>query len=207
MSKKRIIWIIDDHRIVANGIAAILTDSASYQIQVFYEQLILLNCLQQHQPDLLIADYNMPGMDPVHFFSTIHTSYPSIKIIVLSMHDSPRIVQEAIHCGVNAFVLKQNPEQELQHAVEMVLAGASYFSSELIKSISRLQRQQENFQLTTREKEILQLLSKAFTSKEIAASLYISERTVETHRKNLLRKTGTSNTTALLTYARDHFFV
>ncbi|WP_290799165.1 LuxR C-terminal-related transcriptional regulator [Flavihumibacter sp. UBA7668] len=213
MKKRLCIWVIDDHKVVANGIAALLSEL--HCTRVFYEQEDLLNQLQlamlndtiELLPEILIADYHMPGRDPIDFFIAVRTCNPTIKIIVLSMHDSPKIVQDALQGGISGFVLKQNPEQELQIAIELVMNGGSYFSSELIKSMGRLQKQQENFQLTGREKEILNLLAKAFTSKEIASALFISERTVETHRTNLLRKTKTVNTTALLAYARDHFLL
>ncbi|RYE59382.1 MAG: response regulator transcription factor [Sphingobacteriales bacterium] len=128
---------------------------------------------------------------------------PELKIIVLSMHDEVVMIREMLSAGVDGYVLKKYAQQELVNAIETVNHGRQYWSSEVNRALlsSLLPQEMPENQITDRELEVLRLLAEELTSKQIADKLFISERTVETHRKNLMRKTGANNGIGLMRYA------
>ena len=201
------VLLIDDHQIVSAGIASLLSATGNYTVHVISDPTKALSYIHQHSPQLVISDYNMPGMNGVELVNTIRSVYPLLPVLILSMHDSPQIAMDIITSGANGYILKQNSTTELIRGIEQVLQGEIYYSAPISKLVVSKTLQQQVIHLTEREKQVLQLLAQARTSKAIAAELFISERTVETHRTNLLRKTNTSNTIALLDFARQHLGV
>ena len=159
--------------------------------------------LKQAHVDIMITDYSMPDMDGVTLVKKAKIQNPALKIIVLSMHDEVAMIKEMLNAGVDGYVLKKYAQQEIVNAIETVNNGRQYFSNEVNKALlsALLPQEMPENHVTERELEVLKLLAQELTSKQIAEKLFISERTVETHRKNLMRKTGASNAIGLVRYA------
>ena len=202
------ILLVDDHAIVMDGIAALLSGVKGVTVAGKagdgHEALALL---ERVPVDILITDHSMEGMDGLMLVRTVKKQYPHVKIIVLTMHDEPAIVNEVLRAGVDSYILKKYTHSELHMALEVIKEGGQFWSPEVNKILLRRVQPEANVQITDRELEVLKLLVNELSSREIAEKLFISERTVETHRKNLLRKTGSSNVVGLIKYAHTHGLV
>lgn len=201
-SRMRII-LVDDHAILLEGIKGLLQKEDDLQIvDTFPDGDKAIAFLKQNEVDLVITDFNMPGIDGLSFIQMIGRVKPDAYIIVLSMHDEVHVVKEILKTGVHGYVLKKDTHHELLKAIHEVRGGRIYLSSDINKMlIVNLQKPDEGRLLTDREKEILKLISKEYSNKQIAEELFISERTVETHRKNIFKKTGTSSLVGLIKFA------
>lgn len=168
----------------------------------------LLDALPKTKPHIALVDINMPGMQGAELTQKIKDSYPSLQVITLSMFDDAGHIMEMIEAGVSGYLLKNVNDKELVEAITQVNGGKMYFSSEVSEKITALVIQQqkkleepEQPKLTGRELEVLKLVADEHSNAEIADILFISERTVETHRKNMLRKTGNKTIVGLIKYA------
>ncbi len=194
--------LVDDHAIVLDGLEAVLRSEPDFSITKVNEALFALSHLKSQEFSLIITDYSMPDMDGLTLVKKARQIVPSIKIIMLSMHDEPHIIREVMNSGVNGYVLKKYAQQELMHAIRSVLGGHNYWSKEVSTALLKTEDIQNGTQnLTEREIEVLRLIVQEMTSKEIAEKLFLSERTVETHRKNMMRKTNVNSTVGLIKYA------
>ncbi|MBX2962384.1 MAG: response regulator transcription factor [Cyclobacteriaceae bacterium] len=195
--------LIDDHTILLDGIRALLEREGEHEILATATNAEEgLDLLRQHKPDLLITDFNLPGMDGLSLIRRVKQLFPEMKIVVLSMHDETHLVKEILKEGVNAYILKKDSHKELLEALRQVYDGKVFLSDEINKMlIKSLNNPDENRLLTDREREILKLIAKEYSNKQIAEELFISERTVETHRKNIFRKTGTTSLVGLIKFA------
>lgn len=199
------ILLVDDHAIVMEGLAHILNGEPMLDVVAQVTSgADALQLLKHTQVDIVIADHSMPGMTGRELAATIKKDHPAIGIIMLSMHDEPAIVREAIQSGIDGYILKKYSHQELLQAVEVVQKGGQFWSREVSKILVKGLTAEEQHALTDREMEVLQLLAREMNSREIANTLFISERTVETHRKNMLRKAGATTTVGLIKYAYTH---
>ncbi len=199
------ILLVDDHGILLDGLESILQERRDLVVGSRVNSGPAALELLAHQGfDLMITDYCMPGMDGLSLVKSVRTIRPDMKIIVLSMIDEPGEIRNIMVEGIDGYVLKKYARQELFRAIDTVMDDRQYWSPEACKAILTEPSPPAQPQLTAREIEILQLLTKELTSKEISQQIFISERTVETHRKNLLRKTGSSNTVGLIKYAYTH---
>ena len=201
------ILLVDDHAIVSDGLEAILKVVDGFEIvNKLTSGDFALAYLKQHEVDLVITDYSMPDMDGLTLVKKAKLIKPDIKIIVLSMHDEAPMIREMLAAGVDGYVLKKYAQQEIVNAIETVHNGRKYFSNEVNKALlsALLPQELSENSVTERELEVLKLLAEELTSKQIAEKLFISERTVETHRKNIFRKTGTQSIIGLLKYAYEH---
>lgn len=197
------IVLVDDHGIILDGVKSILSQRKELEV-VFstHRAEDALHYFKSNHADLLITDFNMPGMDGLTLIHTVKRILPNIKIIVLSMHDEVHLAKEILRSGVNGYVLKKDTQQELLTAIQEVQQGRVYLSNDINKLLIRnLDQPEEGKLLTDREREIVKLIAKEYNNKEIAEELFISERTVETHRKNIFRKTGTSSLVGLIKFA------
>ncbi len=197
------IFLTDDHEILLDGLRKIIGEEDDLEVvgsastvRDTLDQLTRLNV------DLLITDYNLPDDDGLALVRIVKRKYPELKIIVLSMHDEGHLVKEILKEGINGYVLKKDSHNELTNAIYAVKNGKIYLSSDVNTLLMKgLHGEGEQKLLTDREREILKLISKEYTNRMIAEELFISERTVETHRKNIFRKTGTNNMVGLIKYA------
>lgn len=189
--------ILDDHLILAEGLAKLIQEGADI-VGVFNDPDQLAQFIQENTVDLLITDYSMPKMNGVDVFLRLRKQVPNLKGVLLSMHDDIGLVKLALDKGMSGFILKSTSGPELLQALTKIKAGHTYVSAELT---ARLLHQTDKPLFTDREMQVLQLIVKEYSNKQIAAQLFISERTVETYRKNLFQKANTNNVVGLIKFA------
>lgn len=213
MGKKKIkVALVDDHQIVIDGLLSLLKGTESVEL-VFSttapEKVIGL--LQDHPVDILITDIMMPGLPGNELAKQARKAFPHLKILALSMSGQGDLVNEMIsEADISGYVLKNIGKQELVMALEKIAEGGIYFGEEVIrelKATDRRKKQADEAHLTEREIEIIRLIEKEYNNRQIADALFISERTVETHRKNIFRKTNTGSVIGLVKYAYEHRLV
>lgn len=197
------ILLVDDHAILLDGVKNLLEREDGLVVAGTAQSAeYALEFLKHNEVDIIVTDFHMPGMDGLSLVNTIKRLQPSIKTIILSMHDETHLVKEILRAGVNGYVLKKDTHRELLKAISEVQHGRVYLSSDVNKIlISNLNNPDEGRLLTGREREILKLITKEYSNKQIAEELFISERTVETHRKNIFKKTGTTSLVGLMKFA------
>lgn len=203
------ILIADDHQMFIDGLSALAESLENVNVLGGANDGVeLLKLLETQPADLILMDYNMPIMDGLECTRIIIDKYPEIKVLMLTMHHSKDYIAKALKAGAHGYILKNTGKEELQEAIEAIIAGDSYFSKEVTEQIMQgLQRKkkiQKDYQisdLTEREKEVLILITQEMTTNEIAEALFISKHTVETHRKNLISKLNVRNVTGLVKYA------
>jgi len=168
----------------------------------------ILQLLQQHAIDVLVTDIMMPGMDGYELSLRIKKEYPRIKILALSMSEDGAMIAKMIEgAKVEGYIPKASGKQELINAIGQVAAGGRYFSPVILEqyeAYKKVQTETETFNLTARELQVIDCMARHMSNKEIATTLFISERTVETHRKNIYRKTNTKGEATLIQFARRH---
>lgn len=155
-----------------------------------------LSFLKQHSPDVILMDVNLPDMSGTELCQAVNKQYPAIRILGLSTFNQQPVIQNMIDKGASGYVLKNATKEELLEAIRTVMTGKTYFSFEAALSL----RNTENGipVITRREKEVLAMIAEGLTNAEIAAKLFISVPTVNTHRKSLLEKFGAKNTAILI---------
>jgi len=201
--------IVDDHQIVIDGLLSLLSGHPAFEIVcITTEPLKLIELLNREPVDILLTDIMMPGLNGAELAKLVKKKFPKIKILALSMSGEGDIVNGMIEdADISGYVLKNIGKQELLKALEKIAGGGIYFSEEVLQEMTRSsQRKKENVEthLTERELEIIKLIEKEYSNKQIAETLFISERTVETHRKNIFRKTQTNGVIGLIKYAYEH---
>ncbi|MFN7704888.1 MAG: response regulator [Chryseotalea sp.] len=194
------IALLDDHRIVVEGIRNLLEPQHEV-VSIFSEANQLLRFLHSNEIDLLITDYQMPDTNGIEVCKKAKAIQPLLKVLLLSMHDETPIVQQAIQAGVQGFLLKSVSRQELALALEKIGKGLNYYSAEIS---SKLIQEDTPIKLSEREFQVLQLILKEKSNKQIADTLFLSERTVETYRKNLYKKANTTTLVGLVKFAYEH---
>jgi len=213
MKKEKIsLAIVDDHQIVIDGIKALLFGHPEFVVEIESTQPEKMQQLLAANPvDILLTDIMMPVMNGAELARNVHATFPEIKILALSMSGQGDLVNQMINdsdiCG---YVLKNIGKQELLTALEKISRGGVYFSAEVLEEMIKASEKRKNgeeIHLTIREIEIIRLIEKEYSNKQIADSLFISERTVETHRKNIFRKTKTSSLIGLIKYAYEHSLI
>lgn len=200
--------IVDDHQIVIEGLKSILQDTSYKVILDAGNGIEALLKLQEaeDQIDLLITDISMPLMDGIELCRKVKQLYPQMKVLVLSMYSSISMVKEALSAEADGFILKNSGKDEFKRAFHKILFDGTYYSSEIIPIIfGELEKEgriNKNLKiLTSREVEILKLIVKEYTSEEIAEKLFISKKTVDNHRSNILEKTNCRSTIGLVKFA------
>ena len=200
------IFLVDDHKIFVEGVANLLSDQPDLTIMGWtYDGKGAIEFLRENAVDIVLTDIQMPGMTGIELTQKIKEEFPHIRIIALSMFDKKEIVQELISSGAEGYLLKDIEKSELLTAIRKVASGDYYYSSSiagiLMKSIT------EKDLLTKREKEIIKLFAEENTNSMIAEKLFISEHTVESHRKNIFRKTNAKSIVGLVKYAYENKLV
>lgn len=201
--------LVDDHQIVLDGLKALLQDVRDIEILFATNSpSAMLLFLQTQTIDVLLTDVMMPEMTGQQLAKEVHRLYPDTKILALSMSGVGDIVDEMLNdADINGYVLKNIGKEELEKAIHTIAAGGQYFSEEVLQELEKYantRKENEQAQLTLREIEIIRLIEKELSNREIAETLFISERTVETHRKNIFRKTQTNSLIGLIKYAYEH---
>lgn len=199
------IFIVDDHQMVIDGINLMLEGKPGFTVVgESTKPLLVSEALENMAVDILITDVGMPEMSGVELSRVLKTKFPDIKILALSMFGDSQIVAEMIDAGISGYILKNAGKKELVEALTKISEGQNYFGQEItLQLMKSFKRNQEETKLTDREIEIIRMIEKDMTTRDIAETLFISERTVETHRKNILHKTNTQTVVGLLKYAYE----
>lgn len=206
------IAIVDDHQIVIDGLVSLLSNYPNLSVDLVSTSAFdILERLENVVIDVLVTDITMPLMNGFELALIVKSKFPSIRILALSMNDQGEIIDEMIHkASISGYLIKNVDKNELINAIETVAAGGYYFNEEVLNELDSHSLNQSRIKkdfLTNREKEIINLIEKEQSNKQIADQLFISERTVETHRKNIFRKTGTSSVLGLIKYAYQNKIV
>lgn len=204
------ILLAEDHRIVREGFRALLASEPQFSIVgEASDGLEVLKLAGQLRPDLVVMDLIMPNLNGLEATRQLCRRNPHPKVVILSMHAGEAYVLAALRHGASAYVLKDSGSQDLINAVHAVMAGRRYFSPPLSEAVIEeyIQKTSETGTLdlydtlTNREREVLQLCAEGNTNMQIGAKLFISHRTVETHRANLMQKLGLRSHTDLIRYS------
>lgn len=207
------IFIADDHQMMLDGITSLLRGNDEFVVVgTAMTGKDALNALHESQPDILLTDIQMPEMTGIELLQEVRKHWPEQKVMVLSMFNDPGIVETIMQHGANGYILKNTGREELLEALSAVRDGNSFFSTAVVDTMKENLRNPpsekkgylNSADLTEREQEIVRLIAQEHSSEDIANMLFISRRTVETHRKNILRKTGVSNVVGLVRYAYEN---
>lgn len=196
--------VADDHQLFRDGLTALLKKHPILNVLATVEDgLELINTLKKDIiPDIILLDLSMPNMNGFEVLKTLRKKYKNIKAIAISMHDDGNYIAKCAQSGAYGYLLKNTDEEEVINAIKQVYNGHKYYNQELSKKmIDSMAEVKSLKKLTKKESEILELLSKGHTTKEIASKLYVSTRTVETHRSNMLKKLEVKNTVELINKA------
>lgn len=206
------IIIADDHPLIAKGIKNALENYKDFNILgTFNNGKEVLEFIEQTTTiDIALLDINMPIMDGIECAKKILAEYPDTKVAMLSMYQEMSIIKELINIGVKGYMLKTISTDELQIAIHNIYNGKEYFNSEITKALLTGKTESQTpyikvskitEELTEREKEIIKLLAEGMTNKQIGDELYISPRTVDSHRTNLMKKLNINNVASLIRFA------
>lgn len=199
------IFLVDDHSLFRNGLRGLLERTPGYRVageaasgEEFLAQMKSL------EADVVFMDFSMPGIDGAQATERALAEQPDLRIITLSMFGEESYYTRMVEAGARGFLLKDSDIGDVVEAIETVMAGGSYFSPQLLSSLTGRMRTREDAadeQLSLREREILVAVCRGLSNQEIADELFISKRTVDKHRANILEKTGCKNTASLVVYA------
>jgi two-component system, NarL family, nitrate/nitrite response regulator NarL len=205
------IFILDDHQMLIDGLTALLANEARFEITgTATNAKMALDQIRNNTPDIVLSDINMPDMDGIYFTREVKSIFPSIKVLALSMYGEKSTISEILEAGASGYILKNTGKDELINALLKVSSGGMFFSdeisAEMMKALSERsqKKEEEKVHLTEREKEIIKLIAREFSNAQIADALFISERTVETHRKNIFRKANTKTVIGLMKFAIEN---
>ena len=226
--------IADDHKLIREGLKSMLLHPGG-DIVLAGEAASgaeVLSRLEEGAADVVLMDYDMPGMNGIETTRLVRERFPQVKVLMLTMMDNEKFILESIQAGAQGYVLKTASYKELLRAIHLVAEGEEYFSSDITRMLLRKMQaapaapadasgrepmpasggassagaaaQAAPVGISPRELEVLRLIAKGHTNHQISEMLFNSRRTIETHRQNLLEKTGANNTATLILYAASH---
>ncbi len=204
------ILLIDDHRTFNDGIKSLLTEQPDLLVcgQVF-EAREVMPAVARTNPNVVLLDVNLKGINGIDLGKAIISNYPKIRVLMLTMYNQPKLLDEARRVGLHGYLLKDVATPELLHGIRTVLAGDTYFDSKVTGPAPPPDGPfgddfARRLQLTFREVEIIALIREGLTNEQIAARIHLSVETVKTHRKNIHFKLGISKATDLVRFAIEH---
>jgi len=193
------ILLADDHAIVAEGLAGLLGQEFIL-LGTVTDGSQLLEAARKHRPDVIVSDIAMPGMTGLEVLRKLRAESLPSRVIFLTMHADAPLAAEALRAGASGFVVKHAAGEELLTAIHEALAGRTYLTPRLTKDVLELTKKT----LTARQREVLGLIAKGRTMKEIAAELRLSARTVETHKYQMMEALRVSSTAELIRHAIEY---
>jgi len=194
--------IVDDHKILRQGLKVLLNDMDNMEVVIeASDGQEFVDMLEQIVPDLVIIDINMPVMKGDEAVRLARLKHPQLKIIVLSMNNEEQYFKSMNELGVDGYIVKESDYDELERAITTVMKGGKYFSQALLIKLISNQQSSLKVVLSSREKEVLRYLCLGLSTAEIAQKLFISVRTVEKHRSEMLLRTESPNSISLVVYA------
>ena len=209
MPKARVL-LVEDHVVVRQGIKALLADEPDIEVVGEADNgREALRYVAELHPDVVLMDISMPGLNGIEATRQIRQNYPEVKVVILSMYANEEYVFQLLRADASGYVLKQSDSSEVLTAIRAALSGGSFLSPPISRAVidDYVRRAEARGQtdeldlLTSREREVLQLLAEGLSNRKIAEQLSISVKTVETHRSNMMNKLGVDNKTELIKYA------
>ena len=200
------VFVVDDHYMVIEGIRSLLQNENDIEWMGHATNAVsCLAFLKQQLPDIILMDVNLPDVSGIELCKQVRQLYPSVFVLGLSTFNQQPIIRNMLENGASGYVLKNATKEELLEAAKAVMAGKSYLSFGVALSLRKTD--DELPIITRREKEILLLIADGLTNAEMAAKLFISIPTVNTHRKSLLNKFNVNNTASLIKLAAKHHLI
>jgi len=208
--------LADDHKVVRDGLKRMLEQQDNIELIGEAENgQEVLDLLDGVDADVILSDLNMPVMDGLELTEEVVKNHSNTKVIILTMLDEPHYIKKLMGSGAEGYLFKNSGVEEVVDAIEKVNEGNTYMSEEVTDSLAQyvIKRKKSNpentkfgmkIELTKRELEVLELIIKEYSNQEIADELYISVRTVDAHKRNLIEKTGSRNLAGLVMYAIAH---
>ncbi|MGB0524751.1 MAG: response regulator [Flammeovirgaceae bacterium] len=207
------ILIADDHKIFREGLISLFEREP--QIQVVGEAKDtqeILKALEKQMVQVILMDVDMGGSNGIDATTIVKTNYPEVQVLALTMHAEQEYILRMLDAGAIGYILKNTGKQEMLTAIKAVAAGETYYSQQVsatliqhLRQPSKAKVKKEGIPLTKRELEVLRLIVEECSNTEIAEKLFISIRTVDTHRRNLIQKLGVKNTAGLVKYAIQNY--
>jgi DNA-binding NarL/FixJ family response regulator len=212
MKKKIKLALVDDQALFRKGMISLISEFGEMEIVIEAQNgKEFIDALKKEKPDVVLLDLEMPEMDGIEVTKYLHKKYPQIKIIILTMHDDEEFVLHLAENGAHGFLLKNSNVETVIDAIYAVIAGKYYFKEDisalLVKGLAKSAKAKPGFTdsvLTDREIEVVKLICKEFTNKEISEKMGISLRTVDGHRERILQRIGAHNTAGIVMYAVKH---
>jgi DNA-binding NarL/FixJ family response regulator len=210
MGKKKKIIIAEDQTLVRQGLRSLLSSEAELKVVAEAENgLDAIRCVKKYKPDLILLDLAMPIMSGLSALREIKRQFSGVKILALTFHTSEEYILEAFESGADGYCLKNDTHAELLSAINSILSGKNYLSPTIsgkvlegyLEGRQKIKLDTSLEKLTQREKEVLKLVGEGYTSPEIGDFLYISAKTVDKHRSNIMNKLNLHNASALTAYA------
>jgi len=201
------IVLADDHDLVRAGLRLLLDAQEDFRVVAEAGDIeTAQRRIAAHRPDVAVLDVELPDGSAIDAIPTLREAFPDTRIVMLTVHGDPDLARDALQSGANAFVLKDAASEELIQAVRLAASGRTYLNPELGASLAARSPGpgRSPIHLTHREIEVLRLLALGHTNTEIAAQLYLSVRTVESHRAHLQQKTQLASRAQIVAYAREH---
>jgi DNA-binding NarL/FixJ family response regulator len=207
------ILVADDHDVVRQGLRAFIQEQPGWQIVAeVKEGRAAVAKTHELKPDVAILDISMPSLNGLDGTRQIVKLSPHTKVLILTMHESERLIQDVLNAGARGYVMKADAGRDLVMAIQALLAGQTFFTQKVAQIVldgfngkRSATEPGESQRLTTKEREVVQLLAEGKSSKEVATVLDVSTKTVETHRTNIMRKLSCHSVTELVRYAiRNH---
>lgn len=192
--------LADDHAIVLEGLKEVLGNDMEIEVVATAQNgEEVLRYLRHNPADVVVLDINMPVMDGITCARQLKKEHPEVKIIILTMYAQKTFVEEIVKIGIDGCLLKNNTGKELINAILRVMSGKSYYDR--IQSFNSEKEEVAQYKLSEREIEVIRLMSEGLTSSDIAEKLFLSEHTVKTHRKNILKKLNLNNSSQVVQFA------
>lgn len=205
------IIIADDHKIVLEGLASLIKPKDGIEVagEARNGQEVL-DILHEKEVDLVVLDIEMPEMDGIETTTLIRERFPQVKILILTMYNEIGFIRKIIEAGAQGYILKNKGKEELVHAIQVIDKGEEYYGTEVSKTLIASMKNEKvvsEIRLTKRETEVLKLIAQGDTTPIISEKLFIAHSTVETHRRNLIEKTGVRNSKGLVRFAYNHGYL
>ena len=207
--RKKVV-LADDHQFLLDGIMTILKEMPSVEIVATAQNgFELMDVVARQKPELVILDLNMPGYDGLQCLKKIKNDFSETKVLILTNYSQPELVEDVKKMGADGYLIKNSSAAELKAAVTSVLSGGTYYpSANELKSVADdsyfFDEFLKKYQLTKREVEIIRMVCREMSTKEIATQLYLSELTINTHRRNVFRKLDIKNVAGLMNFAKNN---
>ena len=203
------LMVVDDHPMLRGGVVSLFNESANMEvISEARNGSEAIAGIERSKPDVVLMDINIDGKLDVHTSEIIKKRWPEIKVVAFSMHDEVQVIKRMLKAGASGYLLKNAPHNELLRAVNTVTQGKSYYSQGVLDVMTQTitsDREDDNTEvvLSNREKEVLHYVAKEYTNQEIADKINVSLRTVETHKRNLVKKLRVKNVVGLVRFALE----